>query len=71
MTPKEGNIIYKFEIFYEHFLATVTKRISNTDALAAANMTLFIRGPSPHVPGVCILFYFLLISISIYLVKRN
>ncbi|CAF0845992.1 unnamed protein product [Adineta ricciae] len=32
--------------------ATSTKRISNTDALAAANMTLFIRGPSPHVSGL-------------------
>jgi hypothetical protein len=39
MTPKE---------------ATLSKRISTTDALAAANMTLYIRGPSPQIPGVCI-----------------
>ena len=39
------------------FLETLTKRRSNSDALTAANMTLYIRGPSPSVPGVCILFY--------------
>jgi hypothetical protein len=36
------------------FLATLSKRMSTTDALAAANMTLYIRGPSPQIPGVCI-----------------
>jgi hypothetical protein len=35
-------------------LATLAKRISTTDASAAANMTLYIRGPSPPIPGVCI-----------------
>ena len=55
MTPKEGTISpphsyhYNFTIIS---LATVTKRISSTDALAAANMALFIRGPSPNLPGV-------------------
>ncbi|CAF3546281.1 unnamed protein product [Rotaria sordida] len=37
MTPKEE---------------TSTKRRSNTDALTAANMTLYIRGPSPSITGL-------------------
>ncbi|CAM4755870.1 unnamed protein product [Rotaria magnacalcarata] len=31
---------------------TLTKRRSDSDASTAANMTLYIRGPSPSVPGV-------------------
>ncbi|CAF1976111.1 unnamed protein product, partial [Rotaria magnacalcarata] len=34
------------------FLETLTKRRSDSDASTAANMTLYIRGPSPSVPGV-------------------
>ncbi|CAF3339147.1 unnamed protein product [Rotaria socialis] len=37
MTPKEE---------------TLTKRRSDSDALTAANMTLYIRGPSPSAPGI-------------------
>ncbi|CAF1934697.1 unnamed protein product, partial [Rotaria magnacalcarata] len=31
---------------------TSSKQISTTDTVAAANMTLYIRGPSPELPGV-------------------
>ncbi len=58
MTPKDGkNLI---ELLIENIIelsATISKRISTTDALAAANMTLYIRGPSPPIPGVCILWF--------------
>ena len=74
MTPKEG--IISLHSFHQYFtivfcLATVTKRISSTDALAAANMSLFIRGPSPNLPGVCT-SYSNKIFIEIFnVVKRN
>jgi hypothetical protein len=72
MTPKEGNTSKLSQKFMKKIiLATLTKRISTTGALAAANMTLFIQGPSPHISGVCILSYLLFISISIILVTRN
>jgi hypothetical protein len=62
MTPKEGNTSLKCFIrnlidFF--FLATSSKRISSTDAIAADNMTLYLRGPSPQISGVGYLqFYF-------------
>jgi hypothetical protein len=60
MTPKEGKISLKFiDLKYDFFLAISSKQISTADALAAANMTLYIRGPSPAIPGVCILSLFI------------
>lgn len=57
MTPKEGKDFLRTRLAIDSnspFLAISSKRISNTDALAAANMSLYIRGPSPQIPGVCI-----------------
>ncbi|CAF0873085.1 unnamed protein product [Rotaria sordida] len=32
--------------------STLSKQMSTTDVIAASNMTLYIRGPSPQIPGL-------------------
>lgn len=44
-------------LFVSFRLATQSKRISASDALAAANMKLFIRGPTPTTSGVRFFFF--------------
>lgn len=55
MTPKEGKFtikIHNYMIKKILCLETSTKRRSSSDTLTAANMKLYIRGPSPCITGV-------------------
>jgi len=76
MTPKEGrnrillnSITNRSCLFF--LKATQSKRISAADAAAAANMTLYIRGPTPSIPGVDISLKRKHLIYLCILVKRN